>query len=400
MLVEVEWKDYLLEDLLIDIQPGFAQRPTADSSKVQHLRTNNISPDGKLNLSELKYVVVGDREIRKYQLIAGDVLFNNTNSDIWVGKTAYIDRNLQALYSNHLTRLRVDRTKVDPKFIAIYLQKLQSDGFFRSIATRWVNQTAINTDALRRLKVSIPPLEYQAKIVQVLTKIDILTALRFRANQLASKLIQSVFLKMFGDVIKNEKNWPLMGFGEIATSRLGKMLDAKKQTGLNKRKYLRNTNVQWGRFDLNQVSEMDFDESDREEFRLKKGDLLVCEGGEVGRSAIWNEELHECYFQKALHRIRVNPSKIHSEYLLHLLWYFSEHNAFDKIVHSSTITHFTGAMLKNMEFPIPPISLQKEFRSVVDNVQKLRQLQKDSDACIQNLGSSSMQKAFNGELKL
>ena len=69
---------------------------------------------------------------------------------------------------------------------------------------------------------------------------------------------------------------------------------------------------------------MDFNKSERKEFRLEKGDLLVCEDGDVGRSAIWNNELPECYFQKDLHRIRCNTDKIIPEYLLYLFWYYSD----------------------------------------------------------------------------
>ena len=115
--------------------------------------------------------------------------------------------------------------------------------------------------------------------------------------------------------------WSLIPFDDVAPSRLGKMLDGKKQTGKHARPYLRNENVQWGRFDLTDVSTMDFDEGDREEFALTPGDLIICEGGEPGRCAIWRGEIKECYFQKALHRARPVPSKAIPEYLLYLFWW-------------------------------------------------------------------------------
>ena len=145
-----DWDEYALKDLLVDMQPGFARRPS-DDGKTPHLRTHNTSPEGRLDFSEIKYVKATSTEIRKFHLRKGDVLFNNTNSDIWVGKTAFVDRDLEALYSNHLTRLRVDASKIDPHFLAIYLHKLQMDGIFKSISTRWVNQAAVNTSALRSL---------------------------------------------------------------------------------------------------------------------------------------------------------------------------------------------------------------------------------------------------------
>ena len=84
------------------------------------------------------------------------------------------------------------------------------------------------------------------------------------------------------------------------------MLDKKKIVGNNLKPYLRNSNVLWFGFKLDDLLEMDFDDKDKIEFSLKRGDVLMCEGGEIGRCAIWKNELKECYFQKAIHRIRLN----------------------------------------------------------------------------------------------
>lgn len=105
---------------------------------------------------------------------------------------------------------------------------------------------------------------------------------------------------MFGDVIHNSKKWQVCLFAEITSSRLGKMLDAKQQTGRNSYPYLANFNVQWFRFNLENLNKMDFDEKDRAEFELREGDLLVCEGGEIGRCAVWHNELQPCFFPKGV----------------------------------------------------------------------------------------------------
>ena len=115
---------------------------------------------------------------------------------------------------------------------------------------------------------------------------------------------------MFGDPVRNNKNWTIYKFEDVCPTRLGKMLDAKMQTGRNPKQYLRNQNVLWGKFNLKELAVMDFNLREQEEFRLIKGDVLICEGGEVGRTTIWNEEMNECYFQKALHRGRPNTNRI------------------------------------------------------------------------------------------
>lgn len=175
---------------------------------------------------------------------------------------------------------------------------------------------------------------------------------------------------MFGDSINNQKGLPMLALADIATSRLGKMLDAKKQTGLHRKPYLANYNVQWFSFMLDELNEMDFDEKDQKEFDLQDGDLLVCEGGEVGRCAVWHNEIQPCYFQKAVHRVRCNTEIILPEYLA---WWFkihSEINGFADVIGVSTIAHLPGVKLKAMKVTVPPIEDQTSFVKLMEQSDK------------------------------
>jgi len=176
------------------------------------------------------------------------------------------------------------------------------------------------------------------------------------------------------------------------------MLDAKQQTGENRRKYLRNANVQWDWLDLSELFEMDFNKKDRDIFKMKYGDLLICEGGEVGRSAIWRNELPECYFQKALHRVRPNPQKTTSEYLLHLMWFFSRNNGLKDHVSSATISHLTGIKLKDMIIPLPPIDLQKTCSQYYFKSKTLKEKLQILLTKSSNMFHAIRQRAFLGEL--
>lgn len=176
---------------------------------------------------------------------------------------------------------------------------------------------------------------------------------------------------MFGDLLSNNKGWAQFRLGDITTSRLGKMLDAKKQTGKHLHPYLANVNVQWFRFDLSNLNQMDFDDADQIEFELKPRDLLVCEGGEIGRCAIWNGEMQGCYYQKALHRVRCNETIIIPEYLSHLFYYHSQANGFSDIAGNKvTIAHLPGEKLKAMQVMVPPLELQKQFASFIQQTDK------------------------------
>src|SRR5215208_5132633 len=98
-------------------------------------------------------------------------------------------------------------------------------------------------------------------------------------------------------------DWELSTVGREYEIELGKMLDSEKNVGVLK-PYLGNRAIQWNRIDISDLPRVRMSKSDIERFRLRKGDLLVCEGGEVGRAAIWDAPIDECYYQKALHRLR------------------------------------------------------------------------------------------------
>jgi type I restriction enzyme S subunit len=222
-------------------------------------------------------------------------------------------------------------------------------------------------------KIPVLPISKQKQIVQTLDSADSLRQKRKEQINLLDDYLKSVYFEMFGDPIQNDKSWKTYKFYDICPTRLGKMLDAKKQTGRNPKQYLRNQNVLWGKFNLNELAIMDFDLREQKEFRLIKGDVLICEGGEVGRTAIWNEEIIECYFQKALHRGRPNIKRILPIYILHLMWMYSKYGGFKDYVSSVTIAHLTGEKLKSMIIPVPPIELQNKFASIVEQVEQTKQ---------------------------
>lgn len=244
-------------------------------------------------------------------------------------------------------------------------------------------------------KLLLPPLPEQRRIAAVLDKVSELIALRKRQLDLLDEMVKARFVEMFGDLIVNNLNWSQVQLSNVATTRLGKMLDAKKQTGKNTYPYLANFNVQWFQFKLDNLNQMDFDESDQIEFALEYGDLLVCEGGEVGRCAVWKNQVNNCFFQKALHRIRCDKSIIIPDYLA---WWFKVHanyNSFDDIVGSkATIPHLTGIKLKQLMIEVPPIDLQNQFADFVQQVDKSKATVQQGLDRLNLLKSALMQEYF------
>ena len=162
--------------------------------------------------------------------------------------------------------------------------------------------------------------------------------------------------------------WEEVPLRKVADSRLGKMLDKAKNKG-KPLPYLRNTNVQWFRFELSDVKEMLFEDDELDEFSLRKGDLLVCEGGEPGRCAVWDGQLQKMVFQKAIHRVRPT-SKLLSEFLAYRLRADATSGRLEKHFTGATIKHFTGQELARYTFPLPPLAEQQRIVAKVDELMR------------------------------
>lgn len=244
--------------------------------------------------------------------------------------------------------------------------------------------------------IELPSYNQQRSLVERLEKVK--SAIDKRNKQLAKldELVKCRFVEMFGDIIRNDKKWAIYNLGDITSSRLGKMLDTKHKTGRNNYPYLANFNVQWFHFELNQLNKMDFDDNERIEFQLKEGDILVCEGGEIGRCAVWHNELKECFFQKALHRVRCDVNKVLPDYVAWWFKYNCDHKAFDVIAGAkATIAHLPGVKLKKLRIAVPDIQLQRDFTIFLRRIDKLRIVIQQSLDETQKLFDSLMQEYFD-----
>lgn len=262
--------------------------------------------------------------------------------------------------------------------------------------SRGVAQNNINKSILSSIEIPIKTINEQIQIVNKLVIADELRQKRKKAIELLDEYLRSVFYEMFGDVSKNEKKWDSFKAKEIFEIQLGKMLSAKNYKGTHLKPYLRNINVRWNRIDISDVNEMDYDEREFQKYLLKKGDILVCEGGEVGRTAIYNGEIDNCCFQNALHRLRVIKPIINSKYFLYFMWNAADKGLILKKTSTVTIAHFTAEKFKEFGVLTPPIELQNKFAQIVEQVEKTKAKMQESLKEMDNLFNSLMQQAFKG----
>ena len=136
---------------------------------------------------------------------------------------------------------------------------------------------------------------------------------------------------------------------------LGKTLDSAKNIGTNY-PYLRSVNVRWNEVDLSDLKEMRFEPEELDRYTVRRNDLLICEGGDVGRSCVWTDE-KEILYQNALHRVRFyggcNPF-----YFMYYMMYYESRGIIKALCKGVTIKHLTGNVLSLIPFALPPIEEQ------------------------------------------
>lgn len=157
--------------------------------------------------------------------------------------------------------------------------------------------------------------------------------------------------------------WKTSKLGDISEMCLGKMLDKEKNKG-EFQTYLANINVRWGSFDFRNLNTMRFEKNERDRYGLKFGDLVICEGGEPGRCAIWKGEIPEMKIQKALHRVRITGN-YNNQFVYYRFLLAGRNGELQKHFIGSTIKHLTGSALKEVEFAFPSLNDQQKIASAL-----------------------------------
>lgn len=200
--------------------------------------------------------------------------------------------------------------------------------------------------------------------------------------------------------LENPDEWELVSIDQVAEVLLGKMLDKAKHTTGKRLPYLRNINVRWGSIDTKDLSKMFFRDSELERYDLNSGDVLVCEGGEPGRSAVWESDVTMKY-QKALHRVRFYLPLI-PQYLVYLLEYFATIGLLERYFTGSTIKHFTKESFITLPFPLPPLGEMETVVKIVE--EKFRSIRRLEDELQHQLMKAEKNKqsilasAFSGDI--
>lgn len=323
-------------------------------------------------------------QVRSFRVIEGDtVLTKDSETADDIGISAYIAATAPDFVCGyHLAISRPDPARVDPKFL---FWSTRSSAFRNqlSVAATGVTRYGLRSDALANTELSLPPLEEQRRIADFLddqiARLDRAIAATGRQRELLSRaqqaLVEASVMGLNEPGIRSHTpvswigsvpaDWSVQPIGRRFEVQLGKMLAPERVKGLYERPYLRNTNVQWDRVDTEDLKTMNFPPAERERYSVRRGDLLVCEGGDIGRAAIWDGSIGEIYYQKALHRVRPRGAT-GVRWLLYVLRAATRLGVFSAEGGLSTIAHLTAEQLRAHRIPIPTKEAEKRLVTALD----------------------------------
>ncbi len=199
------------------------------------------------------------------------------------------------------------------------------------------------------------------------------------------------------------EGWEVKKVKHVANVVLGKMICNQNLGSMELKPYLKSKNIQWLKVDVSSVDEMWFTKQEMEQYRLKKDDLVLSEGGEVGKTCIWNNELPECYIQNSAHKVTLN-SDCNPFYFLYLFNHIGKQGGFDSIVNRVSIGHLTKDKLLNIEVTKPALSDQTTIVAHIETqsakIDKAIKLQEQQIEKLKELKSTLIDSAVTGKLRV
>lgn len=290
------------------------------------------------------------------------VLYGGYHTVVLNPKRDFSSKYLAYLFTTDAWRYQIRRDLVDVKLFS-------------------VNQTSLN-----ETYVVLPPEIEQRRIVSYLDErcdaIDEDVAKRYEVIEKLKEYKKSLIthavtkgldpnaemkdsgVEWIGEV---PAGWTVAKLSYFASSVLGKMIDRKQETSNNVHRYLSNRDVGWFSINVDDLSETSFPENSDARYGIEDGDVLICEGGEVGKCCVWRGPSPDFYFQKAIHRLRVNKKTAVPEYIAYQMLQKSIEGNFIEVRRGeATISHLPGDQLMMLKFILPPLSEQRRIVSYLD----------------------------------
>ena len=366
--------------------------------KMYNLRNQKIDFDFKPQYIKTE---THNGKLQRSRTEVGDLIMNIVGPPL--GKLAIIPPSLpQANFNQAAVLIRPLLHKaILTKYLFYYLSEMSE---INSISTKGsAGQVNISLTQSQNMRVPLPPLAEQKRIIAELEYcFDLISTIEQSQSDLQDTIKQAkskiLDLAIHGKLVPQDPNdepasellkrinpkaeitcdnghypvgWIDVILGDIFYHNTGKALNSSNKEGVL-RNYLTTSNVYWNQFDLSLVKQMPFRDNELEKCTVQKGDLLVCEGGDVGRSAIWNFDYNIC-IQNHIHRLRPKGD-LNVSFYYYVLRFLKEHNRIGG--KGIGLLGLSSNELHKIGMPLPPRKEQdrivlkiEELFSVLDNIQ-------------------------------
>jgi len=382
--VPARWTTRYLEDICEDIQPGFAQGKKDVRNGVIHLRMNNIGTNFEFNFDLVRTIDATPEQLKKYKLEKDDIIFNNTNSSKLVGKSAIFNNLETCLYSNHLTRIRVKKQIVVPKWLLFYLRMMWLSGSFERMCNKWINQAAVNNNKIKNLAIPLAPLDEQKKIVRKLDYIlgqfkekkkEILQEInKFNSQKTNQKYKKYIIKLAFDGTLTNEK--PInsemsQNHAEWQSKKLREVCKNISSGGTPSRsnsEYF-GGDIRWLKIgDLNNNVVYDSEEkitkkgleSSSAKLLPKNTILIAMYGATIGKTAILG---NECATNQAICSLQCSDL-LEPDFLHYFLK--SQYFKIRSMSEGGAQPNINQNKIKELEIPLAPLDEQKKIIQILD----------------------------------
>ena len=335
-----------------------------------------------------------------------------------IGRTCFAGVDLT--HNEAIIAIYPKKTEIDKLYLSFYLPTVD----YSIYQDRAIKGNTLNKSKINKIKIPLPPLEEQKKIAGVLSRIqkamEVQDKLIERTIELKKTTMKHLFTygtektsaklsaknlpsrELGAGVQKIPSHWEVKEIEKLFKLKQGKSLSSKNQTGLYKKPFLRTSNVFWGYLNMQKVDEMDIPEKDRKELVLRKGDLLVCEGGDIGRTAIWNNELSECYYQNHIHRLRARSNQ--TVFPLFFMYWMDvairQLNIYGKFGNRTTIPNLSGKMLLNFKIPLPLLEEQKKIADILQKIDDKISIHRKKKSTLTELFKTMLKNLMTGQIRV
>ena len=419
-----EWRIVKIRDIAVEIKSGFASGRRDDTNGIIHLRMFNIDLDGLLSFKEIVKVPKPEGW-REYLLRHGDILLVNTSgSEEHIGKVAIFENvKLECTYSNHLTRIRIDQNKIDPRWVYFVLYHLWQSGYFKSLIHHQAGgQRNIPLKAVENLPIILPQANEARKVAEILSTInkaiegvdesvarlerlkralmrELLTG-RVRVREENGKLVfhrETEFQET--EIEKIPRDWKVVKLKDVATKVKmggtpkrtvkeywdGDIPFAKIEDITNSKKYIFSTS--------STITKLGLENSNA--WLVPIDSLLITIYGTLGAVAINKVEVAT---NQAIVGVVPRRELIDVEFLYY--WYLYYQPNWIRFIKKSTQPNLTLEIVANSKVPLPSLAEQKTIAEILSTIDKAIELYHEKRVRLERLKKGLMDLLLTGRVRV